>query len=107
MSQTDPIKHFSKYAPSAQKLFLHAGLAILISIAVGYVYAMYFMAAPADLTKDNETAFRQGIGLGIGLMYLSPFFVIILIIRFVFQLFKAKKLAMEVYTKELSDKYKK
>lgn len=65
------------------------------------------MAVPADLAKENETAFRQDTGLGFGIVYLSPILVGLLIVKFVFQLFKAKKLAMEEYTKELNDKYKK
>jgi hypothetical protein len=107
MPQTDPIKKFYKNKPSGQKLLIHAGLAVLISIALGFIYAFYFMAVPADLAKENETAFRQGIGLGFGIMYLSPILVGILIVKFFYQLFSAKKLAMEEYTKELNDKYKK
>lgn len=85
-------------------LFKNAALAILVSFALGWVYSMYFMDVPVDLAKEKEAAFRQGIG--IGLMYLSPLFVFILIVKYVFDLFRAKKLAMEDYTKELSEKYK-
>ncbi|WP_155740660.1 hypothetical protein [Pseudomonas fluorescens] len=106
MSPTDPVRYYEKYAPSAMALFKNAALAILVSFALGWVYSMYFMDVPVDLAKEKEAAFRQGIGVGIGLMCLSPLFVFILIVKYVFDLFRAKKLAMEDYTKELSEKYK-
>ncbi|MDH0081391.1 hypothetical protein [Stutzerimonas stutzeri] len=107
MADQEVSKYLSKYMPSAQKLFIHGGLAILISLALGYMYAMFFMDAPADLAKEDEYAFRQGISIGVGLIYIAPAPLLALIIRFIYQLFRAQKLAIEDYTKDLIEKYKK
>ena len=105
MSQTDPKKLFLKYAPSGPKFLLHGGYAILLSMVLGYIYGMYFMPLPPDLHGRSEHLVRLGLGVGDGLLSFPVPVGVLLIVRHVYQLFRAQKRAMEDFNKELLDKY--
>lgn len=104
MPQQTLEEKIKKYAPSGMKLIFNGGVAILLSLMLGLIYAMYFMSVPADLASDKESEFRQGLGVGFGIIYLALPCVTILIVRYLIQLHKAQKLGLEEYLRELSSK---
>lgn len=93
MSKLDAAESLKKYAPSGQKLLLHGGISILACIILGFLYSAYIMETSADLAEENEAAFRQGIGLGIGI-FMSLIPVTFLIVRYIYQLIQARKKAL-------------
>lgn len=94
MSTSDLEQLFKKYAPSGPKLLQRGALAILICMALGMLYAMYIMETPADLAKENEFSFRQGIGLGLGI-YTSIIPIAILTFSYYQKVMRAKKRAIK------------